>query len=86
MQPFEKEYWQILADESVTVALSEPAPEVVVAEIVEQAGKLQTSQQYPDEVLKWLEKIYVEVSKPGESVAARLKGALSLLPPFVNVS
>ncbi len=86
MQPFEKEYWQILADESATVAISDPAPEVVVAEIVERAGQLQTSQQYPDEVLEWLQKIHAEVSKPGAPAAAKLKGALSLLPPFVNVS
>jgi len=86
MQPFEKEYWQILADESATVAISEPAPEVVVAEIVEQAGQLQTSQQYPDEVLEWLQKIHAEVSKPGAPAAAKLKGALSLLPPFVSLS
>jgi len=86
MQRFEKEYWHILADESATVAIAEPAPEVVVAEIVEQAGQLQTSQQYSDEVLEWLKKIHAEVSKPGVPAAAKLKGALSLLPPFVNVS
>jgi hypothetical protein len=86
MQPFEIEYWQILADESGTTIISEPAPEVVVAEIVEQVGQLQNSQQYPDEVLEWLQKIYAEVSKPGTPAAAKLKGALSLLPPFVNVS
>ncbi len=86
MQPLEEEYWQILADESATTAISEPAPEVVVAEIVEQAGQLQTSQQYPDEVLEWLQKIHAEVSKPGTPAAAKLKGALSLVPPFVNVS
>jgi hypothetical protein len=86
MQPFEREYWQILADESATVAIPEPAPEVVVAEIVEQAGQLQTSQQYSDEVLEWLQKIHAEVSKPGAPAAAKLKGALSLLPPFVSLS
>jgi hypothetical protein len=86
MQPFEEEYWQILADESATTAISEPAPEVVVAEIVEQTGQLQTSQQYPDEVLEWLQKIHAEVSKPGTPAAAKLKGVLSLVPPFVNVS
>jgi hypothetical protein len=86
IQPFEEEYWQILAGESATVAISEPAPEVVVAEIVEQAGQLRTSQEYSDEVLEWLQKIYAEVSKPGEPAAAKLKGVLSLLPPFVNVS
>jgi hypothetical protein len=85
---FKTEYWQILADEdeSVLVAIAEPAPEVVVAEIVEQAGQLQTNQQYADEVLDWLQKIYAEVSKPEVSAAAKLKGALSLLPPFISLS
>ena len=86
MQPYEREYWQILAHESGTTIISEPAPEVVIAEIVEQVGQLQTSQQYSDEVLEWLQKIYAEVSKPGTPAAAKLKGALSLMPPFVNVS
>jgi phosphoserine phosphatase len=54
LREYEKEYWQILAYESATVAISGSAPEVVVAEIVEQAGQLQTSKQYSDEVLKWL--------------------------------
>jgi len=83
---FETEYWQILANESETVAIAEPAPEVVVAEIVEQVRQLQISQQYSDEVLEWLQKIYIEVSKPGVPAAAKLKGALSLLPPFVSLS
>ena len=86
MKPFETEYWQILADESATTAISEPAPEVVVAEIVEQAGQLQTSQQYSDEVLEWLQEIHAEVSKPEAPAVAKLKGALSLLPPFVSLS
>ncbi len=86
MQPFEREYWQILADESATTPISEPESEVVVAEIVEQAGQLQTSQQYSDEVLEWLQKIHAEVSKPGAPAAAKLKGALSMMPPFVNLS
>ncbi len=86
MQPFEIEYWQILIDESAIVAITSPDPEVVVAEIVEQAGQLQASQQYSDEVLEWLKEIHAEVSKSGEPAAAKLKGVLSLVPPFVNVS
>jgi DNA repair exonuclease SbcCD ATPase subunit len=86
MQPFEKEYWQILAEESATAAISEPAPEVVVTEIVEQAGQLQTNQQYSDELLKWLQRIHAEASKSGAPAAAKLKGVISLLPPFVNLS
>jgi len=86
MRPFEEEYWQILADESEIGAIAEPAPEVVVAEIVEQVGQLQANSQHSDEVLEWLQKIHAEVSKPGVPAAAKLKGALSLLPPFVSLS
>ncbi|NER22643.1 MAG: hypothetical protein F6J96_18480 [Symploca sp. SIO1C2] len=86
IQRFEGEYWQILADESETVAILEPLPEVVVAEIVEKAGQLQTSQQYSDEVLEWLQKIYAKVSQLETTAAAKLKGVLSLMPPFVNLS
>ena len=86
MQPYEEEYWQILTNESATIAISDPAPEVVIAEIVEQAGQLQTSQQYSDEVLEWLQKIYAEASKPGTPAAAKLKAVVSLMPPFVNLS
>jgi hypothetical protein len=88
LREYEQEYWQILADESAITDISEPVPEVevVVAEIVKEAEQLQTSQEYSDEVLKWLQKIHAEVSKPEEPAAAKLKGALSLLPPFVNLS
>ncbi|NES24333.1 MAG: hypothetical protein F6K41_36845 [Symploca sp. SIO3E6] len=86
MQPFKEEYWQILASESEALDIPEPAPEVVVAEIVEKVGQLQTSQQYPDKVLEWLQKIYAQVSQPETTAAAQLKGALSLVPPFVNLS
>jgi hypothetical protein len=86
IRPYEEEYWRILAEQSGTVAIAEPEAEVVVAEIVEQTEKLQTSQQYPDEVLEYLKKIYAEVSKPRTPAAAKLKGAVSLLPPFVSVS
>jgi len=85
---FEKEYWQILASESEMVDIPEPAPEVVVAEIVEKSGQLQTSQEYSDsdEVLEWLKKIHAQVSQPETTTAAKLKAVLSLMPPFVNLS
>ena len=86
MKPFETEYWQILVEQSAIVAIAEPAPEVVVAEIVEQVGQLQTSQQYSYEVLEWLQRLHAEVSKPEVPAPAKLKAALQLLPPFVNLS
>ena len=86
MYPFQIEYWQILADQPVQTEISEPAPEVVVAEIMDQVQQLRTSQQYSDELLEWLKQISAEVSKPQEPPLAKLKGVLSLLPPFVELS
>jgi hypothetical protein len=86
IQEYEQEYWQLLTERSQAVEIQEPDPEVVVAEIVEQAGQLQSNPQYSDEVMAWLQKIHAEVSKPGAPAAAKLKGALSLMPPFINIT
>jgi hypothetical protein len=82
-----EKYWLILANvpEETAIAVANPAPEVVVAEIVEHTRQLQTNQQYPDEVLEWLQRIYAEVSEK-KTAEAKLKGVLSLLPPFVSLS
>ncbi len=85
-RPFEEEYWQLLADKSTHIEIYEPEAETVVAELVEQVGQLQTNSQYPNEVLQLLEKISIEVSKPGKPAAAKLKGALSMFPPCVSLA
>lgn len=86
MRPFEEEYWQLLATRATQVEITEPEAKIVVAELVEQVGKLQTSTQYPDELLQFLQNIYIEVRKSGTPDAAKLKGALSMFPPFVSLS
>ncbi|MBW4649155.1 MAG: hypothetical protein KME06_10660 [Kastovskya adunca ATA6-11-RM4] len=85
MRPFEEEYWRLLAVRSTQVEIAEPEAELVVAELVEQVGQLQNSSQYPNGVLQLLQKIYIEVSKPGTPAAAKLKGAVSMFPPFVSL-
>lgn len=86
IQPFEEEYWQILKEQSSAVEITDSEAQVVIAEIVEQVGYLRNDLQYPPEILNLLQKIYIEVSKPGAPAAAKLKGALSLMPPFVSLS
>ena len=86
MLPYEKEYWEILAARATQMQIPEQEAEVVVAEFVEQVEKLQTSSQYPPEVLELLQKIYLEVSKPGKSDSAKLTGVLSMFPPFINLA
>lgn len=76
----------MLAERSQAAEIQEPEAEVVVAELVEQVGQLQTNSQSSEELLDWLQKIYAEVSKPGVPAAAKLKGTLSLMPPAIGLS
>lgn len=87
IRQYEKEYWQILANqpEETAISVADPAPEVVVAEIVDRVGQLQASQQYSDLVLQLLQEIDAKVTE-NKSAAAKLRGVLSVLPPFVNLS
>ena len=85
MRPYEEEYWHLIAIRSTEIEIAEPDAEIVVAEMVERVRYLKTSSQYPNEMLQILEKIYLEVSKPDTPAAAKLKGTVSMLPPFVSL-
>ena len=86
VQPFEEEYWQILKEQAAIAEVTDSEAQVVIAEIVERVEYLQNESQYSPEILDLLQEIYAEVSKPETSAAAKLKGALSLMPPFVSLS
>jgi len=85
IKPFEQEYWEIVAQRAGEIEVTEPEAEVIIAEIVEQYPQIQGSQENT-EVLALLQKIYEKVNQPGATAAGKLKGSLSLLPPFVGVT
>ena len=87
MQQYEQEYWEILSDQSGSIEISEQEAKVVVAEIVNQVGKIEVSSStYPDEVLMLLRGIRDKLNQPDKSAAAKLKGIISSIPPFVGIS
>lgn len=85
---FEQEYWQLLATNANDLAISEPDAEVIVAEIVEQVGQLEVQQPspYSEELLQIWRDIRDGLNKPDKPAAAKLKGAISAVPPFINLS
>ncbi|XHX80763.1 MAG: hypothetical protein RBJ76_12770 [Stenomitos frigidus ULC029] len=85
---FEAEYWQILATNVDKLVIPEPDAEVVVAEIVQEVNHLTVSQinPYPDAVLQTLQEIRDKLNQPGTTAAAKLKGVISSIPPFIGVS
>ncbi|OUL19726.1 hypothetical protein BV378_31365 [Nostoc sp. RF31YmG] len=87
MQPLEQEYWQILSQQSGSIEISEQDAQVLVAEIVNQVSKIEViPSTYPDEVLKLLKEIRDKLNQPEKSAAAKLKGVISSIPPFMGVS
>lgn len=88
MKPLEEEYWNLLRCKLQEVEISEKEAETVVAELVEEVEQLQiqTVNRYPDDVIRMLKEIYNKVSHPESSASAKLKGALSMMPPFISLS
>ncbi len=87
IQPYEQEYWDLILQQSGTIEISEQEAQLVVAEIVNQVSKIEVSSStYPDEALNLLREIQDKLNQPNKSAAAKLKGVISLIPPFVEIS
>ena len=82
----EEEYWLVIARQTKTVEIPEPEAEIIVAEIVEEVGQIEVQRQYPDEVVQILQEIRDKLNQPGPTAAAKLKGVISSIPPFVGIS
>ena len=86
IKPFEIEYWQILADESVVMPIAEPQAEVIVAEIVESVGRLEVQQDYSAEIMQVLVELRNKLNQPQTPAAIKVKWVLSAIPPFVSLA
>ncbi|MEG3959766.1 hypothetical protein [Microcoleus sp. herbarium2] len=82
----EEEYWQVLAQQTKTVEIPEHEAEIIVAEIVEEVGKIEVQGQYSDEVLQILQEIRDKLNQPGATAAAKVKWVISTNFPFVAIS
>ncbi len=82
----EQDYWQVFARQTKTVEIPEPEAEIIVAEIVEEVGQIEVQRQYPGEVIQILQQIRDKLNQPGPTAAAKLKGVISSIPPFVGLS
>jgi chromosome segregation ATPase len=82
----EENYWQVLAQQTKTEEIPEQEAESIVAEIVEGVGQIEVQRQYPDEVIQILQEIRDKLNQPGATAAAKLKGVISSIPPFVGIS
>ena len=83
IRDYERDYWQIIANQSNLAEIPEAEAEVVIAEFVEGVGQLQGENA---EVIEYLQKILAKIEEPGPTAAAKLKAVVSSIPPFVGIS
>jgi len=88
IRQYKEEYWQILVAKADHLSIPEPEAEVVVAEIVQEVTQLEVYQPapYPAEVLQILQEIRDKLNQPGTAAAAKLKGVISSIPPFIGIA
>jgi len=87
IRDYEEEYFELLqqiAPEVTFVETDAQATLDVIAHEVERVRR--QGSQYPHEVLELLQKIDAKLKEPGVTADAKLKGTLSLFPPFVGLS
>ncbi|MBM0740279.1 hypothetical protein JOY44_01240 [Phormidium sp. CLA17] len=88
IRDYEQEYWQILAENINQLAILEPEAEVAIAEIVKSVAQIEVQQTdaCSAEVLQILREIRDKLNQLGTTAAAKLKGVISSIPPFIGVS
>lgn len=87
IRDFEREKWDLVASESQEASF--PDAEVMVAEIITEVTAI-TTEQPPElasvQILESLNQILAKLNQPERSAAAKLKAALSTIPPFVSLT
>ncbi|TRU38669.1 MAG: hypothetical protein EWV50_11380 [Microcystis aeruginosa Ma_MB_F_20061100_S20] len=87
IKKLEREKWDLIASESQEASF--PDPEVMVAEIVTELTAI-TTEPPPElasaQILESLNQILAKLNQPERSAAAKLKAAISTIPPFVSLT
>lgn len=87
IRDFEREKWDLVASESQESSF--PDAEVMVAEIVTEFTAI-TAEPPPElasvQILESLNQILAKLNQPERSAAAKLKAAISTIPPFVSLT
>ena len=88
IQPIAQEYWQLAARSAHQLTIPDSEAEVAVGEIVEAVTQIEiaSTPAYSAEMLQLLREIRDQLNQPGPTAAAKLKGIISSIPPFIGLS
>ncbi|MCY7332920.1 MAG: hypothetical protein LH649_09730, partial [Pseudanabaena sp. CAN_BIN31] len=86
IKELQQEYWQILSQPGF-IEFSDQEANVVLAEVVKECNSIELKESvYPSEELTLLTEIRDKLNQNDKTAAAKLKGIISSIPPFIGVS
>ena len=87
MRDFEQEKWDRIVEVAKDEIITDDKAQALIAEIVEVEGEIVSNPPADASatILALLQKILTKLNEQDKTAAAKLKGAISLLPPFVSV-
>lgn len=87
MRDLEQEKWDRIVEVAKDEIIADDKAQALIAEIVEVEGEIVSNPPADASatILALLQKILTKLNEQDKTAAAKLKGAISLLPPFVSV-
>jgi polyhydroxyalkanoate synthesis regulator phasin len=87
IRDLEQEQWQLIGQMTGDLAITNEEAEPIVAELVTEVESVKKQpDQFSPEILGLLQQILAKLNAPNTPAAAKLKAAISALPPFVSLT
>lgn len=87
IRDLEQEQWQLISQMTGDLTITNEEAEPIVAELVTEVESVKKQpDQFSPEILELLQQILAKLNAPNTPAAAKLKAAISTLPPFVSLT
>ena len=87
IQAYETEYFEVLQQQSHGLEFADKDAQAVIEVLAQEVERVSRQpDSYPHEMMEILQRIEAKLNEPGTTAAGKLKGTLSLLPPFIGLS
>ncbi|MBD2327323.1 hypothetical protein [Alkalinema sp. FACHB-956] len=86
IRQFEQELFTLLQQESAGLIFGEAEAQATIEVIAQEVKQLQGQPDLDEEMLGLLRRIEAKLNEPGVTADAKLKGTLSIFPPFIGLS
>lgn len=91
IQKYEEEYLQQLKQRAVRLTFGEEDAEAVIDVVAQEVARVERKvntypDEYQDQIIQLLQEIKTKLEAPQPTAAAKLKGILSSIPPFIGIS